>query len=139
MPDQEARPKDPTPRKRYRLKAEIVPLNHDLDQQGTYAESPEDRHLRLERYHQLHHALAKIPPPGRELLEMRYGFNGPPLTLRELARARGVSEEAVRQKIDRLLKRLKIYLRRREVRETRKIQTALSARRTPRTKQHRPR
>ena len=125
MPEKEARPKGPTPRKRNRHKIQIVPLTPEYAEQGTFAESPEDHHIQQERHQELHQALAKIPPPGRELLEMRYGFNGPPLTLRELARARGVSEEAVRQKINRLLKRLRTHLKRREHRENRKIQAAL--------------
>lgn len=125
MPEKESRPKSPTPQKRNRPKIQIVPLTHDLDQQGTFAPSPEDHHIQQERHRELHHALAKIPPPSRELLEMRYGFNGPPMTLTELAQARGCTPEAVRQKIDRLLKRLRTYLKRRELRENRKIQAAL--------------
>jgi DNA-directed RNA polymerase specialized sigma24 family protein len=125
MPQKEAHPKGPTPRKRHRLKVKIVPLTHDLDQQGTFAESPEDRHIRLEGYQNLHHAIAQYPPPDRELLYLRYGFEGPPRTLTELALARKCTPEAVRQKIDRLLKGLRAYLKRRELRENRKIQAAL--------------
>ena len=130
MPQKEAHPKGPTPRKRNRHKIQIVPLTPEYAEQGTFAHSPEDLHIQQEKHQELHHALAKIPLPGRELLEMRYGLNGPPMTLRELARARGVSEEAIRTKIDRLLKGLRTNLKRREHRENRKIQAAL---------QHKPR
>ena len=125
MPEKEARPKSPTPRKRNRHKIQIVPLTPEYTEQGTFAESPEDRHIRLEGYQNLHHAIAQYPPPDRELLYLRYGFEGPPRTLTELALARKCTPEAVRQKIDRLLKGLRAYLKRRELRENRKIQAAL--------------
>jgi len=125
MPQKEAHPKGPTSRKRNRHKIQIVPLTPGYDEQGTHAESPEDRHIRLEGYQNLHHAIAQYPPPDRELLYLRYGFEGPPRTLTELAQARGCTPEAVRQKIDRLLKGLRTYLKRRELRENRKIQVAL--------------
>ena len=125
MPQKEAHPQGPTPRKRNRHKIQIVPLTPEYAEQGTFAESPEDRHIRLEGYQNLHHAIAQYPPPDRELLHLRYGFDGPPRTLKELAQARGRTPEAIRQKIDRLLKGLRTYLKRRELRETCKIQAAL--------------
>jgi RNA polymerase sigma factor (sigma-70 family) len=125
MPDQEARPKDPTPQKRFRPKIQIVPLTPEYEEQVTHAEDPGTLHIRQEEYQELHHAIAQYPPPDRELLHLRYGFDGPPRTLTELALARGCTPEAVRQKIDRLLKGLRAYLKRREHRENRKIQAAL--------------
>ena len=69
--------------------------------------SPEELVLKEERYAALRNALERLNPEDRELITQRYGYEGPPRTLEELGRARGLGKEAIRLKIEKIKKRLK--------------------------------
>jgi len=69
--------------------------------------SPEELIVKEERYAALRNALEWLKPCDRELITQRYGYEGPPRTLEELGRARGLGKEAIRLKIEKIKKRLK--------------------------------
>jgi len=69
--------------------------------------SPEELAVKEERYAGLRKALERLKPCDRELITQRYGYEGPPRTLEELGRARGLGKEAIRLKIEKIKKRLK--------------------------------
>jgi len=71
------------------------------------APSPEELVLQKERHASLHLALDRLAPEDRELITHRYGIEGPPQTLAELARIRGCSPEAIRVRIEKIKKRLR--------------------------------
>ena len=71
------------------------------------APSPEEKVLKEERYAALRQALEGLDPEDRELITQRYGYEGAPQTLAELGRARGLTPEAVRLRIEKIKKRLK--------------------------------
>ena len=71
------------------------------------APSPEELVLQKERHASLHLALDRLAPEDRELVTQRYGIEGPPRTLAELARIRGCTPEGIRLKIEKIRKRLK--------------------------------
>lgn len=57
-------------------------------------------------------ALTMLPNEDRDLISMRYGLNGPPMTLRECAVRLGVSDERVRQRQARAIQRLRLRMKR---------------------------
>lgn len=62
-----------------------------------------------EEWSQMIDLLQWLEPRQREMLEMRYGINnGKPVTLRELARQHGVTQERVRQVIKKAADRLQV-------------------------------
>ena len=78
------------------------------------APSPEEKVLKEERYAALREALDRLDPEDRELITQRFGYEGAPQTLEELGRARGLGKEAIRLKIEKIKKRLKRRLLKRE-------------------------
>jgi RNA polymerase sigma factor (sigma-70 family) len=76
------------------------------------APSPEEVTLKEERYAALREALEGLDPEDRELITQRYGYEGPPRTMAELAQARGCTREAVRLRIEKTLKMLRRKLQR---------------------------
>ncbi len=78
------------------------------------APSPEELVLKEERYAALRNALDRLDPEDRELITQRYGYEGAPQTLAELGRARGLTPEAVRLRIEKIKKQLKRRLLKRE-------------------------
>jgi len=60
-----------------------------------------DRRRRVEQ------ALAGLPAPDRRVINLRFGFDGPPLTLRETATLLQVTAERVRQIQARAVRRLR--------------------------------
>jgi RNA polymerase sigma factor (sigma-70 family) len=91
--------------------------HHTLERQGDgtwmhyperiTAPSPEEKVLKEERYAALRQALDQLDTEDRELITQRYGYESAPQTLTELARARGLTPEAVRLRIETIKKRLK--------------------------------
>ena len=79
----------------------------------TAVPSPEEIVVKEERYAALRQALDRLDPEDRELVTQRYGYEGAPQTLAELGRARGLTPEAIRLKIEAIQKRLKRYLTKR--------------------------
>jgi len=77
------------------------------------APSPEELVLQKERHASLHRALESLAPEDRELITHRYGIEGPPRTLAELARIRGCTPEGIRGRIEKIRKKLRRYLLRR--------------------------
>lgn len=56
-------------------------------------------------------AVDRLPADARELVERRFGLaDAPPVRLRELAAERGVSHQAVADRLGRVLRRLAAYL-----------------------------
>lgn len=60
-----------------------------------------DRRRRVEQ------ALAGLPAPDRRVINLRFGFDGPPLTLREIGWLLQVTAERVRQIQARAVRRLR--------------------------------
>ena len=78
----------------------------------------DEKLIREEEHARIHEALNRLPPEDRELVTQRYGIEGLPHTLGELARMRGLTPEAIRVRIEKIQERLKKILLRR-VREKR--------------------
>lgn len=75
--------------------------------------SPEELAVKEERYAGLRKALERLKPCDRELITQRFGYEGAPQTLAELGRARGLTPEAVRLRIEKIKKMLKRTLKNR--------------------------
>lgn len=70
-------------------------------------ESPEAGYLKKERKQAIQRILGNLKPRTAEMLEMRYGFNGEPMGLKEIGKHFKVSKERARQIITRALCDLK--------------------------------
>lgn len=64
---------------------------------------PDTTQERVDTEARLHEALSKLTPSQRELLELRFGFNEPAMTLGETAARIGSSRETVRKNQERAL------------------------------------
>lgn len=82
-------------------------LNH-LDRLTDGRENPaEDNLNRTAISRQMEMALSRLPKREAEILRMRYGFSGDPMTLQQIGERMGLSRERIRQLEKQALRRLK--------------------------------
>jgi RNA polymerase primary sigma factor len=70
------------------------------------AEDPFEQADGAMRHREVHRALASLPTRERAIVELRFGFQGEPLTLEAIGAELGLTRERVRQLVEQALKRI---------------------------------
>lgn len=70
-------------------------------------QSPDEALIERSRLEDLERVMAHLPPIDQKILRLRYGLQGPELTLAEIGKRLGVCRERVRQREKRALNRLR--------------------------------
>lgn len=98
----------PSPVSLDRYRADAAPLLEVIANPA--AGDPADVCLRLEAAAQMRALIDRLPRGERRVIDWHYGLTGRPMTLAEIAAARGVSPTSVSSAHNRALKRLRAFL-----------------------------